>query len=111
MLLLTGLSGTDINAIIRDSKLLISFCFRVVSGLTQGVPTLCTNWSHKYVELLREYECEQSFLSVERMEEALRIIKDALLNPEKYAPKTTCIEETKKKAIRMWKYVFEVIKK
>ena len=109
--MLTGLSGTDIKAIIRDSKLLISARFHgVVSGLTQGVPTLCTSWGHKYVELLREYGCEQSVLLVERMEEALRIIKDALLNPEKYAPKTRCIEETKKKTKRMWDDVFEVVK-
>lgn len=109
--MLTGLSGTDIKAIIRDSKLLISARFHgVVSGLTQGVPTLCTSWGHKYVELLREYGCEQSVLPVERMEEALRIIKDTLLNPEKYTPKTRCIEETKKKTKRMWDDVFEVVK-
>ena len=105
--MLTGLSGTDIKAIIRDSKLLISARFHgVVSGLTQGVPTLCTSWSHKYAELLKEHKCEGNMLEVNDLEKSCAIIKEALVNPYKFSSKSGCEQKVEERVRTMWEMVF-----
>lgn len=105
--LLTGLSGMELKTLIRDSKLLISARFHgAVSGLTQGVPTLCTSWSHKYAELLKEHKCGGNILRVENLEEAKHIVADALLHPNDYISKQGCEKEIEKKVTVMWEEVF-----
>lgn len=107
----TGWRGAEAKALIRDAKLLITARYHgAVSGLTQGVPTLCTSWSHKYAELLKEFGCERNVLAVDQMEEAKRIIKDSLDNPKKYTPEMKYIEEVEKKTKEMWDGVFEIQK-
>ena len=63
--IITKQAGIDIKKLILDSKLLITARFHgAVSGLTQGVPTLCTSWSHKYQELLSEHQCADNMLDI-----------------------------------------------
>lgn len=109
--ILKGLSGTEIKAIIRDCKLVISSRFHgVVSGLTQGVPTLCTSWSHKYAELLKEHKCEENMLDVNDLEKSCAIIKEALVNPYKFSSKSGCEQKVEERVRTMWKMVFDDLK-
>lgn len=109
--ILTNLSGPDIKSIITCSKLVISARFHgVVSSLTTHTPTLCTSWSHKYKELLKEHECENSMIDVTDTEAAISKIEDALLNPNKYTSKPGCEECIEKSVKKMWNDVVEIIK-
>lgn len=106
----TNLTGTEIKAIIRDCKLLISARYHgVVSGLTQGVPTLCSSWSHKYAELLKEHGCDDNVLDVADIESSVGKIKDALANPTMYSSKDGCEKIVEEKVNNMWMEVFEAI--
>lgn len=105
--ILTNLSGTEIKALIKNSKLLISARFHgAVSGLTQGVPTLCTSWSHKYGELLREHGCEGNMLDVNDISSSLKTIREALVQPEKYSSKDGCEDAIENKVKQMWNEIF-----
>lgn len=109
-LILSNLDALEVKRIIGGAKLLVSSRFHgVVSGLTQGVPTLCTSWSHKYLELLREHGCDQSVLSVEHIEQAKQLIEEALDNPSKFVSKKGCTDEIKRKSVQMWKEVLSLI--
>lgn len=106
--ILTDLSGTEIKALVKNAKLLISARFHgVVSGLTQGVPTLCTSWSHKYGELLHEHKCEGNMLDVNDLSSSLKIIRDALAHPESYASKEGCEDSIENSVNQMWKEIFK----
>lgn len=108
--ILTNMNGVEIKEFIRHSKLLISSRFHgVVSGLTQGVPTLCTSWSHKYAELLHEHQCDSNLLNVLDIDDAKNKISDALINPQKYSSKAGCIEKIETNVKKMWEEVFSII--
>lgn len=107
MPILTNLSGSEIKALIKNAKLLISARFHgVVSGLTQGVPTLCTSWSHKYGELLREHGCENNMLEVNDISSSLKTIHEALAQPEKYSSKEGCEDIIENRVNQMWNEIF-----
>ena len=103
----TNLTGPEIKALIKDCKLLISARYHgVVSGLTQGVPTLCTSWSHKYGELLKEHKCDINILEVSDIEASLTLIREALANPTDFSSKEGCEEKVEKAVTSMWQQVF-----
>lgn len=108
--ILTNLTGIQIKEIILHSKLLISSRYHgVVSGLTQGIPTFCTSWSHKYQELLLEHQCSDNQLNILEVEKAISILNDALRNPNKYTSKQACILSIENQIHIMWEEVFKVI--
>ncbi len=112
LLLLSNLDALEVKRIIGASKLLISSRFHgVVSGLTQGAPTLCTSWSHKYFELMKEHKCEANVLNVNDIQKSKAIIQQALEHPKEYASKEGCLNEIKKRTERMWNEVFSLIAK
>lgn len=108
-LLLSSLDALEVKRIIGEAKLLISSRFHgVVSGLTQGIPTLCTSWSHKYHELLKEHGCEDNVLYINDDTRSKQILDDALDNPSKYSSKEGCGSFVRTKAIQMWDEIWEI---
>lgn len=108
--IITKQTGIDIKKLILDSKLLITARFHgAVSGLTQGVPTLCTSWSHKYQELLSDHQCADNMLDILDIDGSIKTINEALKNPSKYSSKDGCIEQIENDVKNMWKEIFEII--
>ncbi len=109
---LNYLDALQVKAVIGHCKLLISSRFHgVVSGLNQGIPALCTSWSHKYEELLTDYKLPANLLDPLKPNEALAQIHKAMSNPLSYTAATQTIEELKKRSEAMWKEVIEQLKK
>ncbi len=112
LLLLSNLDALEVKRIIGSAKLLISSRFHgVVSGLTQCIPTLCTSWSHKYYELLKEHGCSNNALDINGVENAKAIIADALENPKEHTTKTGCMDNILSQVNAMWKTVFSMIER
>lgn len=111
-IILTGLNALEIKAIIGKCSLLISSRFHgVVSGLSQGIPTFCTSWSHKYEQLLKNYNVIDNILDIKNREDSYSKIERVLNgNGAKYLPAKESIENNEKAAQFMWKEVFDLIK-
>ena len=109
VLILSGLDAIEVKRVIGEAKLLISSRFHgAVSGLIQCVPTLCTSWSHKYFELLKEHGCESSLLSINNLDYSKRTIMDALENPSVYSSKDKYVSEIKSKSCEMWDEIWSI---
>jgi len=107
---LSGLSGIDCKAVLARAKLVVSSRFHgVVSGLVEGVPTLCTSWSHKYGELLKEHGRPGNALDVRDAERSVRTVVDALGRPADYASAPGCVESVRRRTQAMWDEVFSLL--
>ena len=62
----TGLNALEVKGMISTSYLCISSRFHgVASSLNTCVPCLSTSWSHKYLELYKDYSIEDMVLSLD----------------------------------------------
>ena len=60
---ISGLDALEVKGVIGKSYLCVSSRFHgVVSSFSQCVPCLTTSWNHKYEELLKLYEMEESLM-------------------------------------------------
>lgn len=76
---ITNVNADEVKSIIGNSKMLISSRFHgVVSGLSQAIPTFCTSWSHKYKELMVDYNMSEGVLNVENIEGSINVISPYL---------------------------------
>lgn len=107
ILALNNLSADEIKAVIGRLKALVSSRFHgAVSGLSQGVPTFCTGWSHKYQELLKEYRVEQNLLAVGNVQDSLDKIIQAISTPENvFRSSTETIGLQQEKVNQLWETV------
>jgi len=105
--LASRLTGGECKSVISGAKLVVSSRFHgVVSGLTDGVPTLCTSWSHKYGELIHELGCDGNCLDVTDLPGALKTVDDALSAPSRYAPSAEALESLRRRVDGMWREIF-----
>ncbi|MFT2007754.1 polysaccharide pyruvyl transferase family protein [Pontibacter sp. 13R65] len=102
-----GLDALQIKAVISHVKILISSRFHgVASGLNQCIPTFCTSWSHKYVELLKQYNCLHAILDLDND------LADTMQHIDKYknvvCTKST-IDNLKSSTNEMWREVIDTL--
>jgi len=118
-------AGLDLEIIQQDDPLelkrIIKECYGIVTGrfhglvsaLSQGIPALATGWSHKYVELLKDYDYSEGLLEISDSPEYLQQKLELFARKEKYDEVRSRIAERaaieKEKTRAMWDTVFEVI--
>jgi len=87
----------------------------LVSALSQGVPSLATGWSHKYIRLFEDYGFKEGVVTVLDSDEELHDKIDLLLKPESAKQiKYNLVkksEQLKKESEKMWGLVFSEMDK
>ena len=108
--ILSGLSGSECKAALARAKLIVSSRFHgVVSGFVEGVPTLCTSWSHKYGELLKEHGRPGNALDVRDPAKAVSTVIDALERPHEYSSAPGCVDAVRRRTQEMWDEIFSTL--
>jgi len=110
VIMLTNLNALEVKATIGKMKLLISSRFHgVVSGLSQGVCTFATGWSHKYPELLADYKVSENLLDIMDVETAKSKVGEALKNTNSiHQVKPEVIKGLEAKSNEMWDLVWKL---
>lgn len=104
----------EIKNRIKSSDLIIVSRFHgLVSALSQGIPAITTSWSHKYKELLGDYNLEKNLIDISdfKPEKVNNLISDILNIPKEdyYNNQKGFIEKEKNKSNEMWNLVFKTI--
>lgn len=108
---ISGLTAKEIKGLIGISKVTISSRFHgVVSGLSQGVPTFCTSWAHKYKYLLEDYDAEDMMINFDDIETSVEKVS-CMLSPElNDQTRKKLVQKSNKQKIlaeKMWREVIE----
>lgn len=103
-----------IKGIIGNCKGVISSRFHgLVSALSQGIPSLCTGWSHKYKMLFDDYGFPEGVLSVKLAYDQIRRAIDLIAEePSRVKIKNKLVSESNKQKIiveKMWEEIFKEI--
>ena len=102
-----NVSGGVCKTVLAGAKLVVTSRFHaLVSALTEGVPALCTSWSHKYRELVAELGCPESCIDISDVESAIVKVKSALQTPAPYASPEGARSSLRDKVVQMWDEVF-----
>lgn len=87
----------------------------LVSALSQGVPSLATGWSHKYLRLFEDYGFKEGVVTVLDSDAKLQEKIDLLLKIETVEPLRVKLkeksDELKKLSEKMWDLVFNEMDK
>lgn len=103
-----------IKAIIGQCSFVVSSRFHgLVSALSQGIPVVATGWSHKYAELLNDYDMEEFLYKNNGSSSMLAMVKRLMIAGEIEKAKMHVENKVgieKSKSIDMWAKVVEIIK-
>jgi colanic acid/amylovoran biosynthesis protein len=106
-------TALDVKAVIGSAKAIVSSRFHgCVSALSQGIPCLATSWSHKYLELFKEYDSEHLLLDSKSSKDSLNNSLNQVLNPESewLENLNNKAADYKSQSTEMWQQVVSVIK-
>lgn len=108
--MLNNLNALEVKSVIGKAKILISSRFHgVVSGLSQGVCTFSTGWSHKYEELLADYQVVDNYMDVRQLELSKQKIAEALNDPfSRYQVKQEVVKALERKSREMWDLIWSL---
>ncbi|GAB6165777.1 hypothetical protein JCM19992_17770 [Thermostilla marina] len=102
-----------LKGMLGTAHLVVSSRFHAVVGaLSQGVPTLACGWSHKYEELLSDFDCPEGVLSVHdtpRLHEIVQPFVDDGPRREIVARIQTAGRRLREQVLAMWKQVDAVL--
>jgi len=105
----------QVKAIIGASRSVITSRFHgLVSALSQAVPCLCTGWSHKYLQLMKDYDYENGLCEVSLDTGYIQKKLDLILDPKERERTQLKLQLNaqiqKERAREMWSQVLEVLK-
>lgn len=100
-----------IKGFIKQSEFVIASRFHgIISSLSQGIPTVCIGWSHKYEYLMFDYKQSDAIIKISSSKEMMRILQ-VIYNDGNLSERREVIEKSaeqiKSKAIEMWEIVKE----
>lgn len=109
---LTDLSANEVKWLIGSMSMVITARFHgAVSSLSQGIPTLCMSWNHKYEELLKDYNMPfDAILNTSDISMSIQTIEKALQHIKQYTPNKDTIQRLENLSIQMWREIFNRIK-
>ena len=107
----------QIKGVIGQSKFVISSRFHgLVSALSQGVPVLATGWSHKYQQLLSDFDCEDLLIDLtgdNSLEKAGKLLDKFDISTDNYQTLQRNLifkkQNFAKEISSMWDSVFELL--
>jgi polysaccharide pyruvyl transferase WcaK-like protein len=99
-----------LRGIIREAEAVLSSRYHgLVSALSQGTPCLGTSWSHKYEELLREYQCSEAMIADFSRLDAIELLADQGARAALRAKVSAAAGEMRQKALRMWTEIGQIM--
>ena len=106
----SGLNALEVKGLISQSYACISSRFHgAASALNEGIPCLVTSWSHKYEELLKEYNMSDSVLDINNLEECRQKIERFLDKEVNHKVRQSLLEqkgENLSQTKRMWNEIW-----
>lgn len=112
----SDLNADEVKWIIGQSKMVVTSRFHgLVSAFSQCVPAFCTSWSHKYQELLKDYEQPENLLIVKQVNQSIEKVISGLQSNVWLTESTAILKKKseiqKARTLAMWKEVEKVINK
>lgn len=102
-----------LKGILGTARIVVSSRFHALVGaLSQGVPAVACGWSHKYDELLRQYDCPECLLGVDdgpRLAEKLGPLVDPATHAELVARIRSAATRLRHQVEQMWQAVDAVL--
>jgi polysaccharide pyruvyl transferase WcaK-like protein len=107
-------SALALKQTISESKVVISSRFHgLVSALSNGIPVIATGWSHKYQNLLADYDSENALFRSSEIDAAKNELINLIANPDYYASRQQRLLECQKNhdvtISRMWTKVEQLL--
>lgn len=103
-------TAAEAKNVIAGARLVVSSRYHgLISALTEGVPVLCTSWSHKYREVLAELGCEGNCLDVHHVDLALGTVRAALERPDDFRVREERLESLRAEVYGMWDRIWSVV--